>query len=46
MCNQTFRECLREEEIRELIEVFDYTPNYKEISRDNFINYEKKIALH
>jgi hypothetical protein len=42
----TFREWLREEEVKELTEVFDYTPDYREISRDDFIEYEKKIAVH
>jgi len=39
----TFREWLIEYEGKELNEVFEYTPNYKEISKDEFLEYEKKI---
>ena len=40
----TFKKWLEEE--KRLNEIFDYTSDYKEISRDKFIEYEKKIALH
>lgn len=40
---QKFREWLREEEIKELNEMFEYTSKYTEVSKDEFIEYKKKI---
>jgi hypothetical protein len=40
---QKFREWLREEEIKELNEMFEYTSKYTEVSKDDYIEYRKKI---
>jgi hypothetical protein len=41
---QTFREWLREEEIKELNEVFEYTSKYIEVSKNEYIyNTERKL---
>ena len=39
----TFKKWLEE---KRLNEIFNYTSDYKEISKNEFIEYEKKIALH
>lgn len=42
---EEFKKFLKQEEhkrIYSINEIFDYASDYKEISRDDFINYEKK----
>jgi hypothetical protein len=40
---QKFREWLREEEIKELNEMFEYTSKYTEVSKDDYI--ERKLLI-